>query len=182
MMKETFQNLIAYLKNPVLEKDSNESLNDKFKIFFHLLIISLITSVIVTPFYFVIEELNLVKMDTHKVEEMFKGMGILEILLITAIITPIIEELIFRAPMTLFKKPKSFKYAFYVSFSLFGFIHIFNFELTTNVLLLTPLLVLPQLLVGSYFGYIRVRFGLLWSMLLHGCYNGILITMSFYFK
>ena len=121
-------------------------------------------------------------MDTHKVEEMFKGMGILEILLIAAIITPIIEELIFRAPMTLFKKPKSFKYAFYVSFSLFGFIHIFNFELTTNVLLLTPLLVLPQLLVGSYFGYIRVRFGLLWSMLLHGCYNGILITMSFYFK
>ena len=31
MMKETFQNLIAYLKNPVLEKDSNESLNYRFK-------------------------------------------------------------------------------------------------------------------------------------------------------
>ena len=80
MMKETFQNLIAYLKNPVLEKDSNESLNDKFKIFFHLLIISLITSVIVTPFYFVIEELNLVKMDTHKVEEMkFKVWAFLQL-------------------------------------------------------------------------------------------------------
>jgi membrane protease YdiL (CAAX protease family) len=182
MMKETFQNLIAYLKNPILEKDSNESLNYRFKIFFYLLIISVITSVIVAPLFFVIEELNLVKMDTHKFEEMFKGMGILKILLIAAIITPIIEELIFRAPITAFKKPKSFKQSFYTFSITFGIIHIFNFEITTNVLLLTPLLILPQLLVGTYFGYIRVRFGILWSMLLHGCYNGILITMSFYFK
>ena len=171
MMKETFQNLIAYLKNPVLEKDSNESLNDKFKIFFHLLIISLITSVIVTPFYFVIEELNLVKMDTHKVEEMFNGMGILKILLIAAIITAIIKELIFRVLITAFKKPESFKQSFYTFSITFGIIHIFNFEITTNVLLLIPLLVLPQLLVGTYFGYIQMRFGILWSMLLHRCYN-----------
>ena len=133
MMKETFQNLIAYLKNPVLEKDSNESLNDKFKIFFHLLIISLITSVIVTPFYFVIEELNLVKMDTHKVEEMFNGMGILKILLIAAIITAIIKELIFRVLITAFKKPKSFKQSFYTFSITFGIIHIFNFEINLRI-------------------------------------------------
>ena len=182
MMKETFQNLIAYLKNPVLEKDSNVSLNYRFKIFFHLLLISLLSSLIVTPLFFFIEELNLVKMDTHKTEEMFKGMAILKILLLAAIITPIVEELIFRAPITAFKKPKSFKQSFYTFSIAFGIIHIFNFEITTNVLLLAPLLVLPQLLVGAYFGYIRVRLGLRWSMLLHGCYNGVLITMSFYFK
>ena len=56
MMKETFQNLIAYLKNPVLEKDSNESLNYRFKIFFHLLLVSLLSSLIVTPLFFFIEE------------------------------------------------------------------------------------------------------------------------------
>ena len=121
-------------------------------------------------------------MDTHKTEEMFKGMAILKILLLAAIITPIVEELIFRAPITAFKKPKSFKQSFYTFSIAFGIIHIFNFEITTNVLLLAPLLVLPQLLVGTYFGYIRVRLGLRWSMLLHGCYNGVLITMSFYFK
>jgi membrane protease YdiL (CAAX protease family) len=181
-MKETFRNLIAYLKNPVLEKDSNESLSYRFTIFFHLLVISLLTSVIVTPLYIIIEELNLVNMDIHKVEEMFKDMGILQILLIAAIITPITEELIFRAPMTVFKKPKPFKQSFYIFSVIFGLVHIFNFEITTNVLLLAPLLVLPQLLVGAYFGYIRVRFGLIWSVLLHGCYNATLLIMSFYFK
>ena len=62
---------------------------------------------------------------------------------------------------------------------LFGFVHITNFDFTTSVLLLSPILVLPQLLVGGYFGYIRVRFGLQWSILLHGSYNCFFILLSF---
>ena len=178
-MKETFKNLIAYLKNPVLEKDSNKEIGYRFKTFFYLLIISVLTSLIITPIYSIIEALGLVDMDTHKAEEMFKDMNALQIVLIAAITIPIIEELIFRAPITAFKKPKSFTYAFYIFTLIFGFIHITNFEITTNVLLLSPILILPQLLVGSYFGYIRVKFGLIWSMLLHGSYNGFLFLMSF---
>jgi membrane protease YdiL (CAAX protease family) len=181
-MKETFQNLIAYFKNPVLEKDSNLNLKYRFKIFFNLLVISIATSMLITPLFALLETLQLVDLQNHKLEEMFKGMDVFQLLLNAAITIPIIEEFIFRGPMTLFKKPKSFKYAFYVSSSIFGSIHIFNFEITTNVLILTPLLVLPQLLVGAYYGYVRVRFGLLWSMLLHGCYNGILILISYLFE
>ena len=109
-------------------------------------------------------------------------MEFLQIFLLGAMLMPVLEETIFRGPITEFKKPKSFKIAFYTFALLFGSIYISNFEITTNVLLLSPLFVLPQILLGSYFGYIRVRLGLTWSMLLHGCYNGILITMSFYFK
>ena len=178
-MKETLKDLITYFKNPLLEKDSNKEIGYRFKTFFLLLVISILTSILVTPLYSVIEALGLVDMDTHKTQEMFKDMSALQIILIAAISVPIIEELIFRAPITTFKKPKSFKYAFYISSLIFGFIHITNFEITTNVLLLSPILVLPQLLVGGYFGYIRVKFGLIWSMLLHGSYNGFLFLMSF---
>lgn len=181
-MKITFLNLIAYLKNPILEQDANTSLKYRFSIFFQLLLISLLTSIATTPLIVIVDALKLVDIDAHKAEQLFNDMDIIQLLFTAAIAVPIIEELIFRAPITLFKKPKTFKFGFYIFSIIFGFIHIFNFEITPNVLLLSPLLVLPQLLVGSYFGYIRVRFGLQWSILLHGCYNGVLITMSFYFK
>ncbi|MGJ8745748.1 CPBP family intramembrane glutamic endopeptidase [Polaribacter sp.] len=177
-MKETFLNLINYLKNPVLEKDSNTTLKYRFKIFFHLLIISIITGIIIAPFFAILEELQLVNMENHKIEAMFKDMGVLQIIALAAILVPIIEEAIFRAPITAFKKPLYFKVAFYSFALLFGFVHISNFDITTNVLLLSPLLVLPQILLGGYLGYIRVRFGIQWSMLLHGTYNCILILLS----
>ena len=54
--------------------------------------------------------------------------------------------------------------------------HISNFEMTKQVLLFSPLLVAPQISVGFLLGYIRVRFGLIWSMALHACYNMVLIV------
>ena len=181
-MKETFLNLIEYLKNPILQVDENTSLKHRFKIFLQILAICILTAIIITPIFGIIEELQWVNMENHKVEMLFKDMGKLNVLLLGAILIPIIEEAIFRGPITSFKNPKYFKIAFYFFALLFGFIHITNFEITTNVLLLSPLLVLPQILLGGYFGYIRVRFGIQWSMLLHGTYNCFFILISFIIK
>jgi membrane protease YdiL (CAAX protease family) len=181
-MKETFRNLITYLKNPVLEKDTNTNLSYRFNIFLQILVISLLTGIVISPIFALFEALQWVNMDNHKVAAQFENMGILQIFLLGAMLMPVLEETIFRGPITAFKKPKSFKIAFYTFALLFGFIHISNFEITTSVLLLSPLLVLPQILLGSYFGYIRVRLGLHWSMLLHGCYNGTLILISHLFE
>jgi membrane protease YdiL (CAAX protease family) len=177
-MKETFQNLVTYLKNPVLEKDTNTDLKYRFQIFFKILVISILTGFIITPIFALIQELQLVNMENHKLEEAFKDMGIPLMILIGAIIVPIMEEALFRGPITLFTKPKSFKIVFYFFALIFGFVHISNFELTTNVLLLSPILVLPQIILGGYLGYIRVRFGLQWSMLLHGTYNLFFLLIS----
>ena len=178
-MKNTFLNIVAYLKNPVLEADNNKNLQYRFTLFIHILIISILTGLLISPVFALFEELGLLNMDDHKIEKMFEGMSKINIILLGAIVVPIIEELIFRAPLTLFKKPILFKYAFYFFALTFGFMHISNFELTSNVVLLSPLLVLPQIILGGYFGYIRVHFGLQWSLLLHGCYNGLLISLSF---
>lgn len=178
-MKETFENLIGYLKNPVLQKDDNTSLTYRVKIFFQLLLICILTGIAISPIYALFDTLEWIHMEDHKAEILFKDMTSIQVFLLGALLVPIIEETMFRAPITAFKKTRSFRIAFYAFALLFGFIHITNFELTTNVLLLAPLLVLPQILVGAYFGYIRVRFGLLWSMLLHGSYNAVFILLSF---
>ncbi|QTD38488.1 CPBP family intramembrane metalloprotease [Polaribacter batillariae] len=178
-MKETFLNLIAYFKNPILKQDSNTNLNYRFKLFFKLLLICVLTGIIITPIFALLEVLDWINMDAHEVEKMFKGMAKWKVLLLGAVVVPVLEELLFRAPITAFNKPKSFRFAFYFFALLFGFVHITNFKMTTNVLLLAPILVLPQILIGFYLGYIRVRLGLQWSMLLHGCYNGFFLAISF---
>jgi hypothetical protein len=177
-MKETFKNVYNYLKNPLLQQDANTNLTYRFKIFFQLLLICILTGIAISPIFALFDAIGWIDMKDHKTDILFKEMTAIQILLLGAVLLPIIEEIVFRAPIVLFKKAKSFKIAFYLFTLVFGFIHITNFEMTSNVLLLAPILVLPQILVGAYFGYIRVRFGLLWSMLLHGSYNATFIILS----
>jgi hypothetical protein len=179
IMKETFQELLVYLKNPILEKDENQDFNYRIKKFSHLLVICLLTGLLITPIFAIIEELGWVNMDDHAMEDMMKDFTKPIIFLLVVVIAPLFEELIFRAPLPLFKGKMSFRIGFYVFAVLFGLVHISNFTMTTNVLLLAPILVLPQTLLGGYLGFIRVRFGLGWSMALHACYNGVLMLITF---
>lgn len=178
-MKETFSELIAYLKNPVLVKDENTNTNYRLKKFFHLFIISIITSAIIMPVFGLIESSGLVDMNQHAVEEMMNQYPLALVIFFAVIFMPLLEELIFRAPLTLFHNPSYFKPAFYIFTVVFGLIHITNFKITTNVLLLAPILVLPQTILGGYLGFIRVKFGLIWSILLHACYNAFFVFISF---
>lgn len=177
-MKETFHELISYLKNPVLEKDLNQDNSYRFKKFGHLLVISILTGFLLMPLLILIEHLGLVDMNDHAMEKLMKSMPKYLIFIIGVVMAPLLEELFFRAPLTLFQGKKVFKIMFYVFAILFGLVHITNFTLTQNVLLLTPVLVLPQTILGGYLGFIRVRFGLIWSILLHACYNAFFLSFS----
>jgi membrane protease YdiL (CAAX protease family) len=178
-MKETFNELIAYLKNPVLVKDENTNTSYRLKKFFHLLIISILTSSIIMPLFGLIESSGLVDMNQHAMEELMEQFPKILIFFLAVILAPVLEELIFRAPLTLFYNQSYFKPAFYTFAILFGLVHITNFTITTNVLLLAPVLVLPQTILGGYLGFIRVKFGLAWSILLHASYNAFFILISF---
>jgi len=103
-MKTTFTALIAYLKNPILNQDQNSDLKYRFKIYLHILMISIITSIVISPVFALFEQLNWINLENHKVEELFKEMGKLQIIALASMAIPIIEELIFRGPLTFFKK------------------------------------------------------------------------------
>lgn len=64
---------------------------------------------------------------------------------------------------------------FYGSTGLFALMHITNFiPLNTQTLLLAPVLVMPQFIVGTMLGYIRVRYGIGYAILLHVLVNAVL--------
>jgi len=91
------------------------------------------------------------------------------------VVAPLFEELIFRGPLVLFKDKSYFRIVFWVLTLLFGYVHLSNYELTSSNIIFSPFLVLPQICVGAIFGFLRVRFELLWAIGLHAAYNLVLM-------
>ena len=69
---------------------------------------------------------------------------------------------------------KRFKFLFFSQAILFGFVHIFNYTDFTKIIYLTPFLVMPQTILGFMLGYVRIKFGLSWAMVLHAIYNAMI--------
>ncbi len=67
---------------------------------------------------------------------------------------------------------------FYTIAALFGILHIFNLEIRTQDLFFLPLILLPFFIYGLAFGYMRIRFGLIYSILLHMMVNGSHLVLS----
>jgi membrane protease YdiL (CAAX protease family) len=173
-MISTLNNIFEYLKNPEFLPLEGVSIKNKLAIVLKTLGISLITGIVLALFIGVIAETGLIDMKNHSLKDLEKYPPLV-LFIIVAVAAPIIEECIFRAPLILFKKNKNtFKYVYYGFAILFGYVHIYNYGITTNVLLLSPILIAPQIILGLYLGYLRVKLGLLYSVLLHGLYNGIL--------
>ncbi len=67
---------------------------------------------------------------------------------------------------------KHFALFFYLSCLVFGLVHVTNFHpFSLTVLMLAPLLTLPQLFAGTVFGYIRMKYGIVYSVLFHFLIN-----------
>jgi len=78
---------------------------------------------------------------------------------------------------------KQFKVLFYFSAIAFGFVHIFNIhELNTTVLLLFPIITFPQIMMGFIFGYVRMKYGFIYSIAVHAFNNLIPFVLLVIFK
>lgn len=65
-----------------------------------------------------------------------------------------------------------YKLFFYLIAILFGLIHISNFNgILMSNFMWTPLIVIPQIIMGLLSGYIRVTYGFIFAVLLHGLIN-----------
>ena len=180
-MKQTFLEVLNFIKQPIYQKNYHVNFKGKLIIITNFLGLSLLTSIaLLIPIGLLLELFGLNEIE-HDLNKLLKEESILYVLFMVAILAPLLEELIFRAPLILFKNKKYFSIVFYTSAISFGVIHIFNYEMSTKLLVIAPVLIMPQLILGLYFGYIRTRLGLRWSIFLHACYNAILIIPVFLF-
>jgi len=67
-----------------------------------------------------------------------------------------------------------FNFLFYFSALLFGFVHIYNYDYSNpRVLLFALIICLPQIIAGILFGYTRIKYGIIGSVILHILVNGL---------
>lgn len=174
--------LIQFAKKPVYQQDENLNFNSRFNILLRLLAISLALSILLLIIASILEQLLNLEIGKHAIDDLFENNSAVEIFFLAVLIAPFLEELLFRAPLFFFKDSVYFPKVFYLFTLTFGYIHISNFQLSTQVWVLSPLLVAPQIGVGLVLGFIRVKFGLIWSIGLHAAYNFILMLPLVIFK
>ena len=167
--------LIDFFKSPNYNIDKDLELNQKFTMTLKLVMLALLISLSLGMIIGLIEHLTDIELGRHALDGLFDEYSPGFIFLVVVILAPLLEELIFRGPMYFFRKSRYFGIAFYFLTLAFAFYHITNFEITPQILYLSPLLVAPQLIIGLLLGFIRVRLGLGWAMLLHSLYNLFII-------
>lgn len=94
------------------------------------------------------------------------------------VVAPVLEELLFRGPLTWFSGTRYFGVAFYASAVLFGFVHLVNFADPASHAALTGLMVAPQMVLGLGLGVIRLTCGLRWSMASHSLHNAVVLSLG----
>lgn len=198
-IKETFTDLLFFVKNPKALQDDDQTTSLKLKRLFSILAIDLPITAILATLIFGLEELGFVDTDNHMMNDLIESTPVIVILFLTVIIVPFIEELIFRLFLkwernyllqlfiAIFPKTKEtlfrfwrtyFGYVFYFSVIVFGFVHITNYEMGTIPLWTIPILVLPQLFAGIIIGYLRVRYNFMYGFFMHALHNAIFISMA----
>ncbi len=188
-----------FLKNPQENFIESLSVKQKWKILFCILLLDFILVIIASGILSFIDSF-LFKLESDQLEDVLSNKGVFSIIFIAAIFVPFIEELIFRFPLKykrnllfhlldfLFRNKaktlwlKHFSIFFYLSVTLFAFMHLTNYS-NNNLFfyILGPLIVLPQLIGGITLGYLRLKLGFFWGVLQHGLYNLILFSIGILF-
>lgn len=203
-IKNTYKELFLFLRKPVDKPHDNQTFKKKFLTLFAIFALGFILSFVFVILLGVLSKYGFIPSEDHKLAEFLNSMSKVQIIALTVIIVPIIEELIFRLYlryknnyllqlfMSLFyilgtkrknriekriKKIwyKKYAYVFYFSAILFGFVHILNFKSAKSLLLFLPIITAPQIVVGILAGYLRVRFNLVLGIFLHAIHNMVFI-------
>ncbi len=73
----------------------------------------------------------------------------------------------------------NFKWIYYFFCLVFAWIHIFNYELNMEHLLLIPIITLDKLVSALCYGYTRIRYGFVYSLAIHMLNNSIGFMVMF---
>jgi len=66
----------------------------------------------------------------------------------------------------------------YFSSIIFGLVHITNYQLTQTTIYMSPLFFAPKILSGFSLAFMRIKYGLVYSILLHSAYNAIPVLLT----
>ncbi|MBL0764791.1 CPBP family intramembrane glutamic endopeptidase [Marivirga atlantica] len=192
---------IRFSKNPN-EGRSTLSRWQNIKVFSLLLLINLIVGLAVHFLLELLSSYSIIELPSHQIDRLLDDTSVTFIIVFGVILVPFLEEVIFRFPLIwrynyIFRIinyilgsnrlkefwKKYYSYFLYFFVLAFGFIHLTNFEdVTLIIIIISPLLVLSQIIGGLCLSYVRVRMHFLLGFIFHALFNLILLTQSIVFN
>ena len=198
-MNPILQQFFSYIKKP--QPVFNESLTgqEKWKTVGWMLGLSFVLVLCSMPLIALVDAF-IIPLKQEQFTEIFSNMKLIPILLIASVAAPLLEEPLFRLFLKYQRNfifrgidsisngkakvfwHKYFHFFFYLSAVLFSLVHLSNYDNSSLLFyIFAPIIVLPQLIAGLTFGYVRMKLGLIWSILMHGLYNFIIFGASILF-
>ncbi|MEJ2584707.1 MAG: CPBP family intramembrane metalloprotease [Robiginitalea sp.] len=169
------RSLLAFLKDPSYQVDPEPGWRHRIRSTALLLPWALGVGLVLALLLGIVDTLGPWELDEHMIDDLLSDYPASFIFLLATLAAPVFEELLFRGPLWFFRDSRFFKTAFWGFTLLFALVHLSNFPGLRQVWFLAPLLISPQFCLGIFLGFIRVRCGLLYAMLFHAAYNGILL-------
>jgi hypothetical protein len=105
--------------------------------------------------------------------------GIISLISALTIYLMIKKNRAFKLKTFLFYRRNYWLY-FYISAFSFGLLHLMGYKMHHFIPVVSMLLVLPQIFAGCVLGFVRIKFGLKWSIGFHMLHNLILIIFLFF--
>lgn len=170
MTKSIILNFITFIKNPTLIKQDQKSSNYQ-KLFHSGIILPIFGYCISSLLWLIVTKMRALEFFTLTENDYNSHRGIIFNLIITAILTPLIEEVIFRYPMKFIPQTKYYNIVIYVITLVFGVVHFTNYDTNISGKFFALLIVSPQLFIGLVLAFIRIKYGLRYSILTHSIYN-----------
>ncbi len=197
------RDFIAFIKCPTDNEMNDYSKMFLLKTFLVLFVLDILIMVGLTALIDGFSKIGWIKIEEHQITLLLDLLPIWIVFILTVIVLPFIEEIIFRLPLRykrnyflrllsyLFIGRKSdnsilihefwknqYPIIFYLSIVVFALIHFFNYDLESTLIYLFPILILPQFVLGLFVGYLRVRFSFIYGFLLHAFHNSIFISIA----
>jgi membrane protease YdiL (CAAX protease family) len=181
MIKTTFTDFYQFIKNPD-ERQIEINFSTKIRITLLLFLATvIITLAVIHPLWAFID--NLLNLTPAFAID---NLPFLQSFFFLVIIIPFVEELIFRhflryqgiktSKIKWHQWQRIFPFLVYLSAISFGFIHLTNYANSSNwFYILSPFVILSQLLGGFTIAYIRVRLNFLWGVFFHWTWNFLFI-------
>lgn len=181
-MKEIILNVLDFIKNPKDQRIENLTFRKNIKYILYILFFELIVYAII--YFPLIYFINKVEPILYETRIDYKSNSLTQTLIITAIVVPIFEEIIFRLALkynkifALFLNRSNwnfiFKFLVYFSILAFGFVHSSNFENNSTLFYcVLPILISTQLIGGVFLTFLRVKFNFISSVIIHILWNSI---------
>jgi membrane protease YdiL (CAAX protease family) len=167
----------SFVRRPEYTPYSRLSTPTRLKIVSSLVLWNFMISMIIGVLTEVVLQIMNVDTGNHQIAELFENYGPLRIFILIVLMAPLIEEVLFRGPLAFFKKSSFLPWAYYISCIAFGAVHFGNYESASSLLLWAPLLVAPQTLMGFFLGFLRIKLGLNYAILMHMGHNGLIFLI-----